>query len=439
MRHLSIAIAGAVAALIGGCENSPPASSIYAPSSAQYQQAPEYTQYSTQAPPPDPSYDSAADSDYPDQAYESVYIDPPLEQPPPVSIDWAPPPMLDEAMPPQPYPDAIWTGGYWVWQDNWVWARGRWSSPPQRGYRWVRPYYEHRGNSVIFINGFWCAPGVSFHRPPPNIVIPRARVRPGVARGPRPIGPEGAFLPPPHGARRGLIVPASEPQPQAPRAQQDRGRQEDQRRDQNRDRGQEQVRTPPPVPGALRPANEPNTPPSMRPNDADRGQRNRDRNPQQQSRPSQPAVIPGAPQTQHNDNRDAQHRRSEQDAAQRQQQQQQQERTQQQRGQQQQQERAQQQQQQRMQQQERTQQQQQRMQQQQERVQQQQQRMQQQQQQQRVQQMQRPQPQIEQHAPPRVAPPRENPPPAARPAPRPAAEPRDEQPREDRGRGRGHD
>jgi hypothetical protein len=432
MRHLSIAIAGAVAVLIAGCENSPPPNSMYAPSSGQYQQAPQYTQYSTQAPPPAPAYDPSGDSAYPDQDYESVYIDPPLDQPPPVRVDWAPPPMLDEEMPPQPYADAIWTGGYWVWQDNWVWARGRWSSPPQRGYRWVRPYYEHRGDSVIFINGFWAAPGVSFRRPPPNIVIPLARVRPGVARGPRPVGPEGAFLPPPHGARRGLIVPASEPQPQAPRAQQDqRG---NQNRDQNRDRGQEQVRTPP---GALRPSNESNTPPSLHPNDADRGQRDRDRNQPQQSRPPQPGVVPGAPQMQRGNNPDAnqdvQRRRDQQDAAQQQQRQEQQQQRQQQ-----QQERTQQQQQRAQQQQERAQQQQQRAQQQQEHAQQQQQRMQ--QQQERAQQMSRPQPQIEQHAPPRVAPPRENPPPAARPAPRPAAEPHDEQPHDDRGnRGRGHD
>jgi hypothetical protein len=423
MRHLSIAIAGAVAVLIAGCENSPPPNSMYGPSSGQYQQTPQYTQYSTQAPPPAPAYDPYGDSAYPDQAYESVYIDPPLDQPPPVRIDWAPPPMLDEDMSPQPYPDAVWTGGYWVWQDNWVWARGRWSSPPQRGYRWMRPYYEHRGDSVIFINGFWAAPGVSFRRPPPNIVIPLARVRPGVTRGPRPVGPEGAFLPPPHGARRGLIVPASEPQPQAPRAQQDqRGRPEDQRRDPRNDQS--------------------NTPPSMRPGDGDRGQRDRDRNQQQQSRPPQPAVVPGAPPMQRDNNQDAQRRRDQQDAAQQQQrqeqQQQQQERAQQQQQRtQQQQERAQQQQQRTQQQQERAQQQQQHAQQQQERAQQQQQRAQQQQermqqQQQRAQQ-QRPQPQIEQHAPPHVAPPRENPPPAARPAPRSAPEQHDEQPHDDRG------
>lgn len=59
----------------------------------------------------------------------------------------------------------IWTGGYWVWHGDWVWARGRWRHPPACGYAWHHPYYEHRVGAVIFVNGFWGAPGVSFIAP----------------------------------------------------------------------------------------------------------------------------------------------------------------------------------------------------------------------------------------------------------------------------------
>ena len=63
--------------------------------------------------------------------------EPALSQPAPIAVDWAPPPMLIETLPPQPSDDAVWTGGYWVWRGDWVWAEGRWSAPPRsrRGER----------------------------------------------------------------------------------------------------------------------------------------------------------------------------------------------------------------------------------------------------------------------------------------------------------------
>lgn len=142
------------------------------------------------------------------QPVVSIYVDPPLFQPPPIRVTWAPPPMLVDAPPPMPYPGAVWTGGYWVWEGNWVWAYGRWSSPPRPGYGWVNPYYENRGGAVIFVNGFWAAPGVSFVAPSLSVNIAFGEVAVGVAAGPRPMGPDGVFVPAPPGSRLGLIVPA---------------------------------------------------------------------------------------------------------------------------------------------------------------------------------------------------------------------------------------
>lgn len=142
------------------------------------------------------------------QSVVSVYIDPPIYQPPPVRVAWAPPAMLVELPPPQPFDGAVWTGGYWVWDGNWIWAHGRWAPPPQIGYAWVHPYYENRGGSVIFVNGFWAAPGVRFIAPSVSLNIAFAAVNVGVIAGPRPIGPDGCFVPPPPGSRFGLIVPA---------------------------------------------------------------------------------------------------------------------------------------------------------------------------------------------------------------------------------------
>lgn len=138
----------------------------------------------------------------------SVYVDPPLYQPPPVAVAWAPPPMLVEVPPPSPFAGAVWTGGYWTWQGNWVWAAGRWSAPPQPGYGWVQPYYEHRDDVVVFVAGHWSPPGVAFVPPPLGLSLAVSAAAAGVVAGIAPIGPPGVFVPAPPGSRLGLIVPA---------------------------------------------------------------------------------------------------------------------------------------------------------------------------------------------------------------------------------------
>src|SRR5262249_19163854 len=129
-------------------------------------------------------------------------------EPPPIAVAWAPPPMLVEAPPPMPYVGAVWVGGYWVWEGNWVWAAGRWAPPPRPDYVWVHPYYEHRDGTVVFITGYWAAPGLVLVRPAPTMGIRVGIVGPGVIAGPRPVGPVGVFVPAPPGSRIGLIVPA---------------------------------------------------------------------------------------------------------------------------------------------------------------------------------------------------------------------------------------
>ena len=155
-----------------------------------------------------PQYASGYDADNePPPPIYSAYR-PPLSQPEPIAVPWAPPPMLVEAPPPPPSPDARWTGGYWVWHDRWAWAPGRWAEPPRPQYHWVPPYYEHRRDRVVFVDGFWSPPGRSFVPPPSNLTIALAVIGAGIAQGRPPVGPEGVFVPPPPGSRRGLIVMA---------------------------------------------------------------------------------------------------------------------------------------------------------------------------------------------------------------------------------------
>ena len=161
------------------------------------------------APPPRPApvYEQPAYAPS-NEPVVSVYVDPPLVQPEPIAVQWAPPPMLVEVPPSQPYAEAVWTGGYWAWEGRWFWSAGRWAPPPRPDYGWVQPYYEHRGDVVVFVPGFWCAPQVRFVPPPPGLSITVAIGSPGVHFGPPPMGPQGVFVPPPPGSRAGIIVPA---------------------------------------------------------------------------------------------------------------------------------------------------------------------------------------------------------------------------------------
>ncbi|MCC7068001.1 MAG: hypothetical protein IT523_06060 [Burkholderiales bacterium] len=137
----------------------------------------------------------------------SVYEDMVIGQPDPLFVPWAPPPLLVQVPPAEPFVGAVWVGGYWVWHQRWVWSSGYWARPPTLGYVWFDPYYEHRGDGVVFVNGFWAAPGVRFVPPAPSLRLTLSVTAAG-AFGAAAIGPQGVFVPAPPGSRSGLIVPA---------------------------------------------------------------------------------------------------------------------------------------------------------------------------------------------------------------------------------------
>ena len=110
--------------------------------------------------------------------------------------------MLWDPPPPSPYYDAIWVGGHWTWWNGeWVWARGFWSRPPRVGWVYTEPYYEYRGDAVVFVGGFWRPVTRVFVPPPATVYIPLVQVRVVHAGYARPIGPHGVFVPPPPGSQ----------------------------------------------------------------------------------------------------------------------------------------------------------------------------------------------------------------------------------------------
>ena len=185
LRGASALVAAPVALILAGCvaEVAPPSVRVVAPAPVVYVPAPP-------------------------RAVVSVYVEPPISEPAPIAVGWAPPPLLVESPPPPPFDGAVWVGGYWVWQGDWVWAHGHWVGPPRPSYVWVHPYYENRDGVVLFITGHWAAPGVAFVPPPPGIHLTVEVAAAGVIAGPRPMGPNGCFIPAPPGSRPGIIVPA---------------------------------------------------------------------------------------------------------------------------------------------------------------------------------------------------------------------------------------
>ena len=200
---------------VAACVVRPVYSSPTVPQPYPYPPAPQYSPPPAAdaygyAPPPQvqAQSDLAETGAEPPEPVVSVYVDPPTEEPEPIGVPWAPPPMLVEDPGPPPFYGAIWTGGYWVWDGQWVWAAGRWMAPPYDGYAWTPPYYEHRDEIVVFVPGYWRAPGAVFIAPGFGMAITIVQVRPDAPRGHRCDGPNGVFVPAPPGSRAGIIVPA---------------------------------------------------------------------------------------------------------------------------------------------------------------------------------------------------------------------------------------
>ncbi len=180
----------------------------------EYREAPPPPVVYREAPPPPVAYREPLPPPPPqvveqDPGWEAVSIEPPVEQPAPVAIPWAPPPMLWDPPPVRPWFDAVWVGGHWTWWNGeWVWARGHWARPPRYGWVYSEPYYEYRGDAVVFVGGFWRPVARVFVPPPPTLYVPLVQVRVVHVGYARPIGPHGVFVPPPPGSQPGVIVPA---------------------------------------------------------------------------------------------------------------------------------------------------------------------------------------------------------------------------------------
>jgi len=69
-----------------------------------------------------------------------------------------PPPIPDYPQPPAPGPGYEWTPGYWGWNgsdNNYYWAPGSWTQPPQSGLLWTPGYWAWSNGVYAFTGGHW--------------------------------------------------------------------------------------------------------------------------------------------------------------------------------------------------------------------------------------------------------------------------------------------
>ncbi len=71
-----------------------------------------------------------------------------------------PPPVAERRSKPRPGSEAVWTPGFWEWDEadaRFVWVAGSWQIPPS-GMTWQPGRWEHESRGWYFVPGQWASP-----------------------------------------------------------------------------------------------------------------------------------------------------------------------------------------------------------------------------------------------------------------------------------------
>ena len=79
-----------------------------------------------------------------------------------VSVSFGPPPIPYYVQPPDPFPNYIWSPGYWAYDDGYYWVPGTWVPAPAFGLLWTPGYWGSSGGLFVWYPGYW-APEVGFY------------------------------------------------------------------------------------------------------------------------------------------------------------------------------------------------------------------------------------------------------------------------------------
>jgi hypothetical protein len=74
------------------------------------------------------------------------------------SVGQPPPPLPYVSQPPAPYPNYMWTPGYWAWGSaGYFWVPGTWVAPPSAGLYWTPGFWGYSGGGYGWNTGYWGA------------------------------------------------------------------------------------------------------------------------------------------------------------------------------------------------------------------------------------------------------------------------------------------
>jgi hypothetical protein len=61
-----------------------------------------------------------------------------------------------EAIPPRPYPNAVWIPGHYSYNGaTYMWESGRWENPPSGATSWILPSWQPTAGGYIYVRGHW--------------------------------------------------------------------------------------------------------------------------------------------------------------------------------------------------------------------------------------------------------------------------------------------
>jgi hypothetical protein len=87
------------------------------------------------------------------------------QSPTDISVNVAPPDLLDGDQAPIPGDGYLWSPGYWAWSDDdqdYYWVPGAWVLVPQPGFLWTPGYWAADGDVFVWYAGYW-GPHVGFY------------------------------------------------------------------------------------------------------------------------------------------------------------------------------------------------------------------------------------------------------------------------------------